>query len=60
MNECYESTLPGKIGIGIRPLSVRYANLSSLTGVFNGAPKSFQSGNSSFKATGSTTAPDSI
>lgn len=52
--------LPGKIGIPIRLLLVRYPNLSSVTGVVNGAPKSFQSGNSSFKAIGSTTAPDKI
>ena len=52
--------LPGKIGIGIRPFSVRRANLSSLTGVFKGASLSFQSGNNSSKALGSRQAPDNV
>ena len=33
---------------------------SSVTGVFSGAPRSFQSGSSSFRARGSITAPDRI
>lgn len=37
---------------------MRKANLSLVTGVFNGAPLSFQSGISSFKAIGSRQAPE--
>ena len=57
--------MPGRMGIGTLgkrsnnlrkysltnylPVDVRKANLSSVTGVFNGAPFSAQSGISSFK-----------
>lgn len=44
----------------ILPVGVRKPNLSFVTGVFNGAPNSFQFGKSSFSATGSTHAPDKI
>ena len=49
-------------GVGMRklPVSVRNMNLSAVTGVSSGAPRSFQSGISSFRLRGSRTAPDRI
>lgn len=52
--------LPGKIGKGILFFSVKKANLSDITGVCKGAPLSFQSGISSFKACNSIHAPESV
>ena len=55
-----KNLLTFRIGTGIRPVSDRMANLSSVTGVLSGAPFSFQSGISSFKAGGSRQAPDNV
>ena len=49
-----------KIGTFNRPFSVKKANLSSVTGVFKGAPRSFQSGINSVKVDGSRQAPDKM
>lgn len=51
---------PGKIGIGILEVSVKRANLSSVTGVVIGASFSFQSGMSSSNALVSRQAPDNV
>ena len=48
------------IGTGILPFSVKIANLSAVTGVFNGDSLSFQSGINSSNAVVSMHAPDSI
>ena len=42
------------------PVSVKNMNLSAVTGVSSGAPRSCQSGISSFRLRGSSTAPDRI
>lgn len=55
-----EFHLPGKTGIPIFPFVVNNENLSCVTGVFNGAPNSFQFGINSFIEIGSITAPDKI
>ena len=49
-----------KIGTGILPFSVKIANLSAVTGVFNGDSLSFQSGINSSNAVVSMHAPDNI
>ena len=48
------------IGSDADPCGPSSRNLSFVTGVSSGAPRSFQSGNSSFSALGSMTAPDRI
>ena len=52
--------MPLTIGTGILPFSVRMANLSAVTGVFNGDSLSFQSGINSSSAVVSMHAPDNI
>ena len=52
--------MPLRMGTGMRPVAVRMANLSSVTGVLRGAPRSFQSGMSSSRAVGSRHAPERV
>jgi len=49
-------------GVGMRklPVLVKNMNLSAVTGVSSGAPRSCQSGINSFRLRGSRTAPDRI
>ena len=49
-----------RIGTVIAPVLLKILNLSAVTGVFRGAPRSFQSGISSFKVEGSKHAPERI
>ena len=46
------------MGMLSRPVAVRMANLSSVTGVLRGESRSAQSGISSLRARGSRQAPD--